>query len=344
MVPEHRVLEREHDHRRSGPPPQEPRADRRRSRSGSRRGSTDPQAAPERCERDEERDERQDGEDREHRIATPERRHDLGQVREQIVVRSLVEVIPHVVVEHVPDPPWQREQADDHQRADRHEREVEPAARGADQEHHREQGRAHEQALGRDGTAGEERDDQHAGEARPSAVGDGDGDGARRERRGRTVAGDRSRGPEEHAAPGGEAGREQRPPAVGDLHPDRVHRERHYDPGEDRQQSRCVPVVQPDDVGRVHQWQEERTLGREDLAERGVALPHRHRGQAVPAVVVAELCRREHGREAHEERAQRQQGHVRPPAEDWSARRARRAGHDAPSPAGRGSHGTVELP
>ncbi len=346
VVPEHRVLEREHDQRRAGPPPEEPRADRRQctGRRGGRTGSRDPEPAAERGDRGEGAEHRQDREDREHRVPAPERRHDLGQVREQVVVRRLVEVVADVVVEHVLEPPRQCECGHDRDRPDRDQREVEPAARGADEEHHREEGRTHQQALGRDRAAGEEGDDQHTGEVRSAAVGDRHRHGARRERGGRTVAGDRAGGPEEHAAAGGEAGRQQRPAAVGDLHPDRVHGERHDDARQHRQQARRVAVAQAGEVGQVHEWQEERALGREDLTEGRGTLAHRDRGQAVPAVVVAQLGRREHRREADQERAQGQQRHVRPPAKRRSARRARWAGHDAPSPAGGGSHGTVELP
>ena len=149
---------------------------------------------------------------------------------------------------------------------------------------------------------------------RPGPVRDRDRHGRGGERGGGTVAGERTGGPQQDPAARSQAGGEQRPPAIHRLHADRVHRQRDDDAGEHREQPGRVQMGETDAVGHVHQREEERALGREDVPERREALAHRDRGEAVAAVVVAELGRREQRRHPHQERAEREQHHIRPPA------------------------------
>ncbi len=225
-------------------------------------------------------------------------------------------MVADVVVEHVLHSPGQGECSDGEEGTDRHDRHRQPPASGTDQHQHDEQRGTDEEALGRDGRTGEQRDGDESGPGGRASVGQCRGHGGGPEHARESVARHRARGPEQDAAGRGQSGGQQGAAPVEYLNPDRVHREGDPDPRDDRGQARRIQVFEADEIRGSEQGQEQWALRGEDVTEGSETLAHGHDREPVAAVVVAELGRREHGRYPHRQRTQPEHDGVRPPSPD----------------------------
>ena len=222
------------------------------------------------------------------------------------------------------DAPWQRrEDRDRDRRGDRDDR-VPPAARarGAEHEHgHRDRGGCDDQ-LDAQRSTHREPDEHRASDRRTRAVRARERDRGQCQRERGPVAGERTGDVEDGAARRHERACDERRPATGEVACDRVRRDRGDRTRRDGEDARAVHRPEADEVGDAEERVVERSLGREEVLEGEVAVAQAEHHRAVLPVVEREVAWREEGREAEEDRTDREE----------------RAHRDATPSAGRATH------